>query len=333
MKPFAGHVGDHDGGLPWGRLLDASMVLAKVGLVIAIGYLTARLIWLIVAGVGQDVTITSSSQGGAGVQSSIAADPIILQQVDLFAVTSTEQVAAPSGDQTQFQILDAPTTNLKLTLHGLRYSDSGVPSVAVISYENGAQENYRVGNDIKGLSGVKIDSIYEDGVLIVRNGKVESLFVRDTSQPRLVQPVDEPADSNEGRARTPDIPQRQASSQLPSGAAAAGVAQSEPAQPEQTSPRVVAEYEEAEILQLMQSLNLNINATEDGVLIMPTRNGHLFSRAQLRSRDILVKVGGMRVDDNTDFERLLRDVENDDEIDLEVVRGNELRLVTIRRRN
>lgn len=89
---------------------------------------------------------------------------------------ATEEFVPPEA------ILDAPDTNLNLSLHGtheIADPESGRPvpdqGSAMISGNRQEQKLYDVGDTIDGGSGAKLHSVYFDRVLLDRGGRLETL--------------------------------------------------------------------------------------------------------------------------------------------------------------
>lgn len=80
-------------------------------------------------------------------------------------------------------------TSLQLTLFGIRMNEASGLGSAILSGPDGVQENYVVGQEI--MSGVTLDSVEFDHVIINRGGVLESLYL-DQSIPAQTVGTDDP---------------------------------------------------------------------------------------------------------------------------------------------
>lgn len=80
-------------------------------------------------------------------------------------------------------------TSLQLTLFGIRMNEASGLGSAILSGPDGVQENYVVGQEI--MSGVTLNSVAFDHVIINRGGVLESLYL-DQSVPAQTVGTDDP---------------------------------------------------------------------------------------------------------------------------------------------
>ena len=80
-------------------------------------------------------------------------------------------------------------TSLQLTLYGIRMNEASGLGSAILSGPDGVQENYAVGQEI--MSGVTLDSVAFDHVVISRGGVLESLYL-DQSIPAQTVGTEDP---------------------------------------------------------------------------------------------------------------------------------------------
>lgn len=163
-----------DGALGALRRLDGGAIMvwlpqaAAVGIVIAIAYVLARLTWLAVpqpapsaaAVPAAAVTAAPTAAGAAEIAARIAS-------MHLFGRADTP-VAENAG-------INAPETNLNVTLRGIIAANDPDDSWALIATGNGQgdEKSYRTGARIPG--GAVVRGIYADRVLLDRNGHLEAL--------------------------------------------------------------------------------------------------------------------------------------------------------------
>ncbi len=110
------------------------------------------------------------------------------------------QVLSPQSRLTLFSSFDpffrdgaAQTANvvtsLQLTLYGIRMNEASGLGSAILSGPDGVQENYAVGQEI--MSGVTLNSVAFDHVVISRGGVLESLYL-DQSIPAQTVGTEDP---------------------------------------------------------------------------------------------------------------------------------------------
>lgn len=69
--------------------------------------------------------------------------------------------------------VDAPDTQLNLTLRGLFSSDDSKESLAIIADPRGKEEHYSIGDPLPG--GARLSEIHDDRIILERNGRFETL--------------------------------------------------------------------------------------------------------------------------------------------------------------
>jgi general secretion pathway protein C len=149
-----------------GRYLPPVLVVV---LVLAIAYRLAELTWLVVPGdspaAPPPAVATRSAQGPAATSS--------LESLADWHPFGTASQAAPEA--VVEEVVDAPETTLSLVLHGVWARHEPEGGTASISSGRGEQKFYRAGAAIDGGNGATLHSVYENRVLINRNGRLETL--------------------------------------------------------------------------------------------------------------------------------------------------------------
>lgn len=151
-----------------GRYYAALPRAANFVLVVLIGITLARLTWLVVPaptgapGAAPAATAAAGASDAPGTerQSLVAA----ITGAHLFHKAVTAVHAAP---------IDAPETHLNLTLTGVLFSQAPHGSVAIIRDDKGQERYYRPGDEV--VSGVTLDAIHTDRVILRRAGRYETL--------------------------------------------------------------------------------------------------------------------------------------------------------------
>ena len=109
---------------------------------------------------------------------------LFLTSHDAFKVNSTNSTSSFDNKK----VSEIPTTDLELKLFGVRSNIDHTRGMAIIQIPNQGQKNFLVGDEI--ISGVKLQEIYPDKVIILRSGVAESLALFDTKK-KLITPYTE----------------------------------------------------------------------------------------------------------------------------------------------
>jgi general secretion pathway protein C len=134
-------------------------------LVIAIAYQLSTITWTLVPGSAPAVTLAVRGEKTA----SLAIDSSLLTDSHLFGEPSAPTaVAVPA-------VIDAPDTTLRLTLTGILANENGANGFATISSTQDGGRNYEVGQSIDGTDGATLHAIFDDRVVLNRNGELETL--------------------------------------------------------------------------------------------------------------------------------------------------------------
>ncbi|WP_203291632.1 type II secretion system protein N [Maricaulis parjimensis] len=146
--------------------------LAELGLLVALTFILARLIWLIAFGASAaDFQQDTSGNRLATREPAYVADLSRLREGDLFADhrIGAEPVAAAQANVQE--------TQLNLTLRGIRRGATPDSGGAIIQTPDNRQRFFAAGHTI--LDGVTLEEVHVDHVLIDRRGVIESLYLRD----------------------------------------------------------------------------------------------------------------------------------------------------------
>jgi general secretion pathway protein C len=168
-------------------------------LVIAIAYELATLTWTLAP--GSTPVFTPSIRAGS-TDTAPAADLSVLNNSHLFGESAQQAKPVVAA------VVDAPETTLSLTLTGIvakKDDPSGLS--AIIASSRGEGRMYQVGQTVENADGATLHSIYDDRVLLDRNGRIETLrFPKDltasaTSTPFAGSPLPQAAPPPSGSLR------------------------------------------------------------------------------------------------------------------------------------
>lgn len=109
----------------------------------------------------------AAASGSANGQGQQSADLTRVAALHLFGQANRQPT------QTRKAPVDAPETQLNLTLSGVLYNEDQSAARAIIAGAQGPEKFYRVGEQLPG--GAVLDAIYRDRVILLRNGRHETL--------------------------------------------------------------------------------------------------------------------------------------------------------------
>ena len=155
-------------GLQWhpGQLQRLALPLTAA-LVVAVAYSAAHLVWQLVPAPDQGAAPPAPTPGRTMTGEADAGDsPEAIARWHLFG-------QAEPLDQERTERIDAPETRLNLQLRGVFFSPNSERAQAIIASRGRGAQQYRVGDSLAG--GGSIEAIYEDRVILRRQGSYETL--------------------------------------------------------------------------------------------------------------------------------------------------------------
>ncbi|HEX4872847.1 MAG TPA: type II secretion system protein GspC [Nevskiaceae bacterium] len=199
-------------------------------------------------------------------------------------------------------------TRLNLTLLGIFAATDGPRSRALIAQQNGEEKPYAVGDDV--VSGVRLQQIFPDRVILSRNGQLETLRL-DKDKPSRApvggfqnRPV-EPEEEDEGIDDAADTAEVLADIR-------AEVLQ---------DPSKASEY--------IRVQPANIGGQMKGYRIYPGRDRTIFSSAGLRPGDLVTQINGIQLDDPAKAMQMLGDLSSANNLTVVVERGGQQQTVNV----
>lgn len=201
-------------------------------------------------------------------------------------------------------VVNAPRTNLTLTLVGLVANSSPSRGLAVIG-NSGTQSIYGVGETIKGTS-VVLRQVLADRVILSNNGRDETLMLEGVDFSNNTQLSSEQKKSDKTKLN----PKKSAESDLSSI--------------------------KAEILKSPQSLLKFITLSQErdasgvvGYRLGPGRDARLFKESGLKNGDIAVSINGIDLTNPSEMNKIWRSLSDASEITLSVRRDGQLHTIHI----
>jgi len=196
-------------------------------------------------------------------------------------------------------------TQLNLKLRGIYSADIATRSNSIIEDGQGKQNVYFIDDKLEVSGRVFLRQVYMDKVILENNGRKEEL--------RLLDPLPDsmkskrkrlPVSRNSGKRTDDKRKNRQISQSL-------------------------NKYREQLLddpLSLVGLVNFQpkmVNGEMIGFSISPGKDKRLFTQLGLRARDIITSINGVSLSNSQDAFQLLSEVQNMQELDVEIKRGNE----------
>lgn len=196
--------------------------------------------------------------------------------------------------QPQASNLDAaPDTSLNLTLLGIFAGTRKEESRALIGQPSGDERPYSIGQDV--VSGVNLQAIFADRVVLSRNGQLETLRL-DKDKPIA--------------GFTGDSPSAQQTGSL-----------SQIRQELLSDPNKAAEY--------IRVQPVNANGQMKGYRVYPGQNQSIFNNAGLRPGDLVTSVNGVQLDDTQKAMQMLSDLSKAGSVSVVIDRGGQPQTINV----
>lgn len=274
----------------YGRWLPA---VASLALTLLVARLAAILLWSLVptpaAAAWQPAPAAAVARSG--------------DRIDLAAIASAHlfgDYRAPANPVLD-DINNAPETQLSLTLLGIFANERDAKlSLALIGAQGGEEKPYRVGEDLS--RGVTLQAIFQDRVILSRNGKLETLRLdKDSPGSPLITtaaPISNVAGGSDASASLASI-----RSQL------------------LNDPSKVSDYIR------VQPVNGGNGLT--GYRIYPGKDRGVFNGAGLRPGDVVTSINGTPLTDPSKALQLLSDLSQTNQLNLVIERGGASQNVSV----
>lgn len=196
--------------------------------------------------------------------------------------------------------VDAPDTRLKLVLRGALASDNKEHARAIIADPRGKEEQYAIGDKLPG--NVELSEVYPDRVILLRNGRYETLRLPKEDKPGR--------NTVSARANT-----RKSAS----------------------SPSERLQNVRQQLRQSPKSLYGLVRATphkgEDGSIVgyamAPGRDPALFEQVGLQEGDVVVQVNDIKLDSPANSARALKSAQSGESVSVTVLRDGAEQVLTL----
>ena len=220
---------------------------------------------------------------------------------------------------------DAPETQLKLKLIGTVAGRDPKLGVALIADEAGKQDEYEAGEPV---GGAVVDAIYKDRVVLLANGRLETLKLPRLSQLAATPSVAPTAAPLPGMAVSVptvnvSVPNADPSNGFvnpTAGASSAGFA----------AAREQAMANPAGLISMVQPV-LDANGNLSGIKLNGGANQALLTQAGIQPNDVVVAVNGQRIDSLERGQQIATSLASATEVSVTVRReGREVTLPAVR---
>lgn len=189
--------------------------------------------------------------------------------------------------------VDAPDTQLKLTLKGALASDNKDEARAIIADQRGQDEHYRIGDTLPGNA--ELSAIHPDRVILKRNGRYETLRLPTDTQPGNV---------------------------FSATAAPAAMRSSQSAAERLQAVRQQIRQQPAQLASMLRVAPVNDpEGNLIGYSVAPGRDPELFEQIGLQAGDVVTEVNGLTMSDPQNSAQALATLQSGQPVTLKLQRN------------
>ncbi|PVV13645.1 MAG: type II secretion system protein GspC [gamma proteobacterium symbiont of Ctena orbiculata] len=197
----------------------------------------------------------------------------------------------------------APETRLNLTLHGVFVADQAEKGEALIGTSGNVQKYYKVGNAV--MSGVTLQAVFEDRVVLLRNGRSEVLRFPKVSKSRPVT-----------NSRVSTNAQRSSSkSGFGPGASTGNKSKN------LSKYRDLLRKEPLKIFEYVRFVPVKSREGMKGYRILPQKNRELYNQLGVRPSDLVTSVNGVALSNDQEAMKLIEKLKGVSSVQVEIVRN------------
>ena len=249
--------------------------------------------WALALALGiQAATIVTDLAGGSQSRKSAAHPPspstVAHRGIDIASITNAHLFGTANDPAKGANAADAPQTSMALVLTGIIAGNNPRVGFAIVGENATAAKVHAVGDNVHG--GAKLYSVYNDRVLLDRNGTIESLTLPHTS------------------------------SALGANTVSAAVPNQNPAFDRVR--RMISE-DPALLSDIMRNQPVLQAGKLRGFRVYPGRNRQAFTRLGLRSGDLVIAINGTPLDDPSRGDEIFRTIGSASEARVTVMRNGQ----------
>ncbi|MCU7795697.1 MAG: type II secretion system protein GspC [Candidatus Thiodiazotropha sp. (ex Semelilucina semeliformis)] len=191
----------------------------------------------------------------------------------------------------------APETRLNLTLHGVFVEENPEQGAAIIGTSGAKQKYYKVGANV--MSGVKLQGVFDDRVVLLRNGQSEVLRFPKVSN----------RSANVASARP-------AASTRSSRAGAVNAASL-------SEYREVFQKEPLKIFEHVRFVPVRSRDGLKGYRVLPQKNRELYNKLGIRPSDLVTGVNGVTLTNDKEAMKLIQMLKDASSVQVDIVRNGQ----------
>ena len=253
-------------------------------------------VWVLALAIAAQAAIIVTRLAGAGRSVAGPSAPIVpqaAQRVDVAMITNSHLFgAAPAARAPDPGDTDAPKTNMPLVLTGIIAAKDPKDGLAILGENESGAKVYAVGDKVPGNA--RVQSVYEDRVLLLRDGHLESLT----------------------------LPRQYA-------ARPAAAVQATPAENPVDRMRRVLSDQPGLIADVMRPQPVFADGKQRGYRVYPGPNRQAFMRLGLRPGDLVTGINGTPLDDPTRGQEIFRTLGSSSEARVTVMRNGRQQDLTL----
>lgn len=277
--------------------------LAVLVLVVLLAHGLARLTWTLWPTPNRLPPTPSASTSGGGQATGQDRDLTRVANLHLFGE------AGRQAQQQRQAPVDAPETQLNLTLTGVLYNEDQEAARAIIVGTNKPKTFFRVGDQLTGSA--TLDAIYKDRVILLRNGRHETLRLPEDRKGTAVESYSASSDQRGGQP------------QVNTGG----------------GDRSLSDYRQqlledpGQIQQYLQGRPEMQNGQMVGFRVEPGSNPRMFQMTGLQPGDIVTAVGDVQIDSPDKGFQVFDELSRSDSVTLTVIRNGSTTRIPINFQN
>jgi general secretion pathway protein C len=266
--------------------------LVIVFLVVLIGAKLAELSWRLVPVPAQSMNISQQTSGITPSSANRQQSQASLAQISKLNLFGKAGVTPSKKIERK-----APETRLNLTLHGVFVEENPELGAAIIGTSGNKQKYYKVGATI--MNGVKLQGVFEDRVVLLRNGQSEILrFPKVSNRSAAV------SSARTGSSRNTGVEKR-------------------------TSAASLSEYKEVfqkEPLKIFEHVRFVPVRSRDGLKgyrVLPQKNRKLYNKLGIRPSDLVTSVNGVNLTNDKEAMKLIQMMKEATSVQVDIVRNGQ----------
>jgi general secretion pathway protein C len=267
--------------------------IVMVFLVVLIGAKLAELSWRLVPVPAQSMNIAQQTSGRTPSNANRQQSQVSLAQISRLNLFGKAGVTQSKKIERK-----APETRLNLTLHGVFVEENPEQGAAIIGTSGNKQKYYKVGATV--MNGVKLQGVFDDRVVLLRNGQSEILRF--------------PKVSNRGATDVSSArPRSSRSTSINKGATAASLSEY----------KEVFQKEPLKIFEHVRFVPVRSRDGLKGYRVLPQKNRKLYNKLGIRPSDLVTSVNGVNLTNDKEAMKLIQTMKDATSVQVDIVRNGQ----------